>query len=87
MDRTHRSGRRRQWGDLTGRERAGIVAGGAAQLALAAVAWADLARRPSHQVRGPKPVWAGVIAISWVGPVLYFVRGVSRRGEPVPLTG
>ncbi|MBC7291271.1 MAG: hypothetical protein H5T83_08045 [Actinotalea sp.] len=74
----------RRWADLTGRQRTAVMAGGAAQLALAAAAWADLAWRPAYQVRGRKPVWAGVIAVSWVGPVLYFLRGISHHAEPIP---
>ena len=84
MSRTPTRQHRRSWADLTGRQRAGIVVGGAAQLALAAVAWTDLAYRPSYQVRGRKPVWAAVIAVSWVGPVLYFLRGITHHAEPIP---
>ena len=42
---------------------------------LAAAAWWDLARRPATQVRGPKWMWALVIGVNFVGPVLYFARG------------
>lgn len=84
MSRTHTSRQRRRWADLTGRQRASVVAGGAAQLALAVVAWTDLAYRPAYQVRGRKPVWAAVIAVSWVGPVLYFLRGIAHHAEPIP---
>ena len=45
------------------------------QLSLAATAWADLARRPADEVNGSKATWAAVIAINFVGPVLYFTKG------------
>ena len=53
----------------------------AVQLALAGYAWADLARRPHYLVRGPKPVWAAVIGINFVGPIVYlrFGRTGTRR--------
>jgi len=44
------------------------------QFALLAIGYVDLARRES--VRGGKKwVWALVILISFVGPILYFVIG------------
>jgi hypothetical protein len=74
----------KRWADLTGGQRAALVAGGAVQIALAAAAWADLAWRPPYQVRGRKSVWAGVIGVSWIGPVAYFLRGISHHAEPIP---
>jgi hypothetical protein len=48
----------------------GIV--GIVQVALAFLAFWDLAHRPAGQVRGPKPVWIPVILINWIGPLSYF---------------
>lgn len=48
------------------------------QIALLAAAATDLARRPADQIRGKKRVWAGVISINYIGPILYFVRGRKR---------
>jgi hypothetical protein len=48
---------------------------GCVQLSLAATAWADLARRPASEVNGSKAMWAGIIAINFVGPLAYFARG------------
>jgi hypothetical protein len=45
------------------------------QVSLALCAWIDLARRPAAQVNGPKGRWAAVIAVNFVGPILYFLRG------------
>ncbi len=48
------------------------------QLTLAGAAWADLLRRTKQAVRGPKWAWALVIAVNFVGPLLYFHRGRVR---------
>jgi hypothetical protein len=68
----------RRWNDLSSTQQRSVVALGAVQFALAAVAWLDLARRPTAQVNGRKGMWAAIIAINWVGPIAYFVKG--RRG-------
>lgn len=66
---------RRSWADLSTGQRVsgGVLATG--QVALALVAWADLARRDASEVRGRKSVWAAVIAVNLVGPIAYFARG------------
>ncbi|WP_370962595.1 PLD nuclease N-terminal domain-containing protein [Amycolatopsis sp. cg9] len=68
-------GDRKRWRDLTATQRTVIGTAASAQILLAAGAWWDLARRPAARVRGPKWVWALVIAVNFVGPVLYFARG------------
>jgi hypothetical protein len=68
----------RRWQDLTPRQRAGLVAAGAVQLALAATAWSDLARRRPAEVAGRKGVWAVVIAVNWIGPLAYLRWGRRR---------
>ena len=40
--------------------------------------WADLALRPAAEVNGGKGKWAAIIAVNFVGPVLYFRRGIRR---------
>lgn len=70
--------RRRSWSDLSGWQRASTMVLAAAQLALAVTAWRDLARRDAAQVRGRKAVWAAVIAVNYVGPIAYFLRGRRR---------
>jgi Phospholipase_D-nuclease N-terminal len=67
-----------KWSDLSSRRQTGMVIGGLIQLALAATAWADLARRPADQVNGPKGLWAVLIAVNFVGPLSYFVFGRTR---------
>lgn len=66
---------RKKWSDLSGGQQALVIVAGTVQLALAATAWADLARRPDEQVNGSKAAWAAVIAINFIGPISYFAKG------------
>lgn len=66
---------KKKWTDLTDGQRTGLVALIAVQVSLAVSAWADLASRYPSQVRGSKGTWAAVIAINFIGPILYFTRG------------
>ena len=68
----------RKWSDLSGSQRAAVLALGCLQLLLAARAWLDLARRPAEAINGRKAFWAAIIAVNWVGPLSYF-RGGRRR--------
>jgi len=72
-----------KWSDLSSRRQTGMVIGGLIQLALAATAWADLARRPADQVNGPKGLWAVLIAVNFIGPLSYFVFGRTRGVQAV----
>jgi hypothetical protein len=72
--------RRQRWRDLSGVQRRLIVAAGTVQLSLAAFAWWDLARRDAAEVRGPKRVWAPVIAVNFAGPLTYLTAGRRRDG-------
>ena len=66
----------RRWNDFTTGQKTAVLVGASVQLSLAATAWADLATRPAAQVRGGKKlVWAAVIAISYFGPIAYFLKG------------
>lgn len=69
----------RKWTGLSPAARAGIVAVGAVEVALAEMAWTDLARRDASQVNGSKKAWAFAIAVNFVGPIAYFVRGRRRQ--------
>lgn len=56
------------------------------QLTLAGVAWADLARRPAVEVRGPKWRWALFIGVNFVGPMAYLRWGrISPTPGPAPI--
>jgi hypothetical protein len=67
-----------RWSDLSPGQQAVALTLASVQLSLAVTAWADLARRPASQVNGRKGLWAAVIAVDFVGPLLYFVRGRRR---------
>lgn len=75
---------RRTWAELTHEERRTAVIMASLQAALALAAWTDLAYRPEAQVRGRKDVWALVIAVNWIGPILYFARGMRHRAPAIP---
>jgi hypothetical protein len=72
--------RRRRWSELTPGEQTALLVLGSVQLSLAATAWSDLASRPAARVNGPKPLWAVIIAVNFVGPAAYFRWG--RRSAP-----
>ncbi len=63
------------WAELSGGQRAGLLALGAVEVVLAAAAWTDLARRPAEAVNGGKAWWAAGIAVNIVGPLSYFRWG------------
>jgi hypothetical protein len=71
--------KRRRWSDVTPRQRTLTLFLGSVQMALAAISWADLARRPASSVNGPKPVWAVAIAVNIVGPLAYLRWGRRTR--------
>lgn len=71
--------RQRRWSDLSGRQRAGVITLGTAELVLTTAAAIDLYRRPKDRIRGVKPLWWPTIFIQPVGPVAYLLFG-RRRG-------
>jgi hypothetical protein len=74
--------RTKQWSDLSSRQRTATLVAASVQLSLAATAWVDLARRDAAEVNGSKAKWAAIIAISWVGPIVYFARGRKQASSP-----
>ncbi|MBJ8347041.1 PLDc N-terminal domain-containing protein [Antrihabitans sp. YC2-6] len=71
--------------ELSPAAQTGISILGAVQLALAAAAWTDLARRPDDEVSGRKSWWAAAILVNFVGPIAYFRLG--RRGSSEATSG
>jgi hypothetical protein len=69
---------RKRWSEMSGGQRAAIVAGAAVELALTTTALVDLARRPASQVRGSKALWALGCFVQPVGPVAYLALGRKR---------
>lgn len=72
---------RKRWNELSEAQKASTVAAAAVQVALAAAAWTDLARRPAERVRGPKAAWAVAIAVNFIGPMSYFAFGRQPTPE------
>ncbi|MFL6185158.1 MAG: hypothetical protein ACJ745_10075, partial [Actinomycetes bacterium] len=76
---------RKQWSDLSERNRRLLIAAAAAEGILKVAALIDLKRRPAAQIRGPKWLWATavtVISSAGVLPVSYVVFG--RQHPPSP---
>jgi hypothetical protein len=77
---------RKQWSDLSERTRRLLTLTAIAEGILKLAALIDLKRRPASQVRGPKWLWATVLAIvssAGVAPISYFVFG-RRRPRRLP---
>jgi len=73
----------RKWSDLSERTRKLIIVTAVAESVLKAAALIDIKRRPASQIRGPKWLWAPVVAVvnsAGVVPISYFVFG--RRPQP-----
>ena len=74
---------RKQWSDLSERNRRLLTAAAAAEGILKVAALIDLKRRPAAQIRGPKWLWATavtVISSAGVLPISYFVFGRRQPG-------
>ena len=73
----------RRWSDFSERTRRLIIITAVAEGILKVAALIDIKRRPVNQIRGPKWLWAPVVAVvNSVGivPISYFVFG--RRPPP-----
>ena len=76
---------RKQWSDLSERNRKLLIAVGVVEGCLKIAALIDIKRRPASQIRGPKWLWATVVSVvSSAGllPISYFVFG--RKRQPTP---
>jgi len=79
MDQGERAMKARSWSDLSNGQQTAVLIASSVELALAATAWVDLAIRPPALVNGRKGVWAAIIALNFVGPIAYFLRGRRPR--------
>jgi hypothetical protein len=70
--------RSKRWDELGTGQKVLVMAGVAVQVSLAVSAWADLAERPASEINGRKRTWAMVIAVNFIGPILYFRKGRKR---------
>lgn len=69
---------KKRWSDFSPQQRAGGIVSAVIQLVLATMAWTDLAKRPAEDVNGPKPMWAVIILVNFIGPLSYFFFGRRR---------
>ena len=72
----------RTWSELSSRQKLALALLASTQLLLAACAWRDLAQRPAEDIRGSKRTWAAIIAINFIGPIAYFMRGRRVTSNP-----
>jgi len=76
---------RRQWSDLSQRTRGLLITAAVAEGVLKVAALIDIKRRPASQIRGPKWLWAAVVAVvssAGVVPISYFVLGRRQPASP-----
>ena len=69
---------RQQWSDLPERTRKLVIGLAVAEGILKLAALIDIKRRPASQIRGPKWLWASVVAVvssAGVLPISYFIFG------------
>jgi hypothetical protein len=70
--------RKKKWSELTGQQRAGVLALVAVQAALAAWAQRDLGMRTASELRGPKLLWR-LLVLNSFGAVAYILFGRQPR--------
>ena len=66
---------KKKWSDLTPTQQKAIIAGGAVEVIVTALALRDLARRPASEVRGRKSLWVLSFVVQPFGPLAYLLRG------------
>ena len=77
---------RQQWSDLPEGTRRLLIGMAIAEGALKIAALIDIKRRPASQIRGPKWLWASVVAVvssAGVIPISYFVFGRRQVQQQV----
>ena len=75
------AGHAKRWRDLTPAQQRAVVAGGAVQVALQALALWDLRHRPATQLRGSKRWWVAASFLNFIGPLAYF----GQYDAPAPM--
>lgn len=67
------------WKDLNPAQQKAVVAVGAFQITLTALALRDIARRPSGSIRGSRTAWTLASFVNFIGPLAYFAFGRRRN--------
>jgi hypothetical protein len=76
---------RKQWHELSQRTRRLLITAAVADGILKVAALTDIQRRPASRIRGPKWLWAAVVAVvssAGVVPIAYFAFG-RREARPL----
>ena len=77
---------RKQWSDLSERTRRLLITAAVVEGILKVAALIDIKGRPASQIRGPKWMWASVVAVAasaGIVPISYFVFGRRQpRSQP-----
>lgn len=66
---------KRKFQDLPRGGKIAVIAATIVELTLMITALRDLYKRPTDQVRGPKPLWAMASMVNFLGPISYFAFG------------
>lgn len=69
---------KKEWKDLSTRQKRGIVLGGTLQMGLLLAALMDIYRRPEEEIQGKKWLWTLAAFVNFVGPISYFLIGRKR---------
>jgi hypothetical protein len=75
---------RKPWSDLSERTRRLLITAAVVEGILKVAALIDIKGRPASQIRGPKWMWASVVAVAasaGVVPISYFVFGRRQPGS------
>jgi hypothetical protein len=75
---------RKQWSDLSERTRRLLITVAVVEAILKVAALIDIKGRPASQLRGPKWMWASVVAVAasaGVVPISYFMFGRRQPGS------
>jgi hypothetical protein len=69
---------KREWKDLSLRQRRAIVLGSVIQVGLLVAALVDIHRRPEEEIWCNKWLWTLASFVNFVGPISYFSFGRKR---------
>lgn len=70
--------KKKRWQDLSKGAKSRIVIAGIVQVGLQLAALADLSRRKTEEVNGPKAAWVAASFLNFGGPIAYFVWGRKK---------
>jgi len=72
---------KKRWSEFSPAAKTAVVVGALAEAVVTTIALRDLIRRPSVDVRGPKPLWVLGFFVQPIGAPLYLVAGRRRAHD------